>query len=89
VALGRVYSNLMVDMPATNAKLRRRAATMVELAAGVPADRAGALLAAAAGDVRRAIVMGRLGVEAEEAAARLARAGGDLRRALEEPASSD
>src|SRR2546430_3811720 len=34
IRLGRVYSNLMIDMPATNEKLRSRAARMVELAAG-------------------------------------------------------
>src|SRR5438128_176400 len=35
IRLGRVYSNLMIDMPATNEKLRNRAVRMVELAAGV------------------------------------------------------
>ena len=35
VRLGHVYSNLMIDMPATNEKLRNRAVRMVELAAGV------------------------------------------------------
>src|ERR1700759_129602 len=34
IRLGRVYSNLMTDMPATNAKLRSRALRMVELASG-------------------------------------------------------
>src|SRR5205814_2706603 len=35
ILLGRVHSNLMVDMPATNEKLRSRAVRMVELAAEV------------------------------------------------------
>src|SRR3954471_176575 len=35
IRLGHVYSNLMIDMPATNEKLRNRAVRMVELAAGV------------------------------------------------------
>ena len=35
VRLGRVYSNLMIDMPATNEKLRGRAVKMIELAARV------------------------------------------------------
>ena len=35
IRLGRVHSNLMIDMPATNEKLRNRAVRMVELAAGV------------------------------------------------------
>src|SRR5919106_371765 len=36
IRLGRVYSNLMIEMPVTNEKLRNRAVRMVELAGGVP-----------------------------------------------------
>jgi len=81
VRLGRVHSNLMVEMPATNAKLRARAARMVELAAEVPAEAAVAALAAAAGDVKLAVLVAR-GRGVEEAKAALAAAGGNLRRAL-------
>jgi N-acetylmuramic acid 6-phosphate etherase len=87
VRLGRVYSNLMVEMPATNAKLAGRARTMVALAAGVPTAVAAAALAASGGAVKPAIVMARLGLDATEAAARLAAAGGSLRRALGEAAA--
>jgi N-acetylmuramic acid 6-phosphate etherase len=82
VRLGRVHSNLMVEMPATNAKLRARAARMVELAAGVPAEAAEAALAAADGDVKVAVLVAR-GRDPEAAKAALAAAGGNLRRALE------
>jgi len=81
VRLGRVYSNLMVEMPATNEKLRRRAARMVELAAGVTAAEAEAALAAASGDVKVGVLVAR-GLTPEAAAAALAAAGGNLRRAL-------
>lgn len=81
VRLGRVHSNLMVEMPATNAKLRARAARMVELAAEVPAETAAAALAAAEGDVKLAVLVAR-GRGVEEAKAALAAAGGSLRRAL-------
>ncbi len=85
VRLGRVYDNLMVDLVATNAKLRRRALGLVTTL--VPADEAaaGALLAAARGSVKLAVVMGRRGVGADEARAILARGRGSLRAALEEP----
>lgn len=82
VRLGRVHSNLMVEMPATNAKLRARAARMVELAAEVPAEAAAAALAAADGDVKVAVLVAR-GRDPEEAKTSLAAAGGNLRRALE------
>ncbi|HEV8241598.1 MAG TPA: N-acetylmuramic acid 6-phosphate etherase [Thermoanaerobaculia bacterium] len=81
VRLGRVHSNLMVEMPATNAKLRARAARMVELAAEVSAEQAATALAAADGDVKVAVVVAR-GRSVEEARAALAAAGGNLRRAL-------
>jgi N-acetylmuramic acid 6-phosphate etherase len=81
VRLGRVYSNLMVEMPATNAKLRRRAARMVELAAGVGTEAAEAALATAGGDVKAAVLIAAEGLSAAQAAERLAAHGGNLRRA--------
>jgi N-acetylmuramic acid 6-phosphate etherase len=84
IRLGRVYSNLMVDMPATNRKLRARALRMVQLASGVSEETAGKALADSGGDVRTAIVVARAGVSAAEARALLARHGGDLREVLGE-----
>jgi N-acetylmuramic acid 6-phosphate etherase len=83
VLLGRVYSNLMVDMPATNDKLRRRAMLMVQLAANVTPVVAQQALRDSGGDTRLAIVIARRKVPADEARALLERAGGDLRKALE------
>ena len=81
VRLGRVHSNLMVEMPATNAKLRARAARMVELAAEVPAAAAAAALQAAAGEVKVAVLLAR-GWDAAKARAALEAAGGKLRAVL-------
>ncbi len=83
VRLGRVYDNLMVDLVATNEKLRRRAIRLVSLLvpAGEPA--AAALLAASAGSAKVAIVMGRLDIDASAARALLAVRAGSLRAALE------
>jgi N-acetylmuramic acid 6-phosphate etherase len=57
IRLGRVYSNLMIDMPATNEKLRNRAVRMVELAANVPRPAAAQAVRDADGNLRVATVM--------------------------------
>ena len=67
VRLGHVYSNLMIDMPATNAKLRNRAVTMVELAAGVTRPMAVQAIRDADGNVKLATVMAKKKVTADEA----------------------
>jgi N-acetylmuramic acid 6-phosphate etherase len=71
IRLGRVYSNLMVDMPATNEKLRSRAVRMVELAAGVPRPMAVQAIRDSDGNVKVATVMAKKRVGAEEARALL------------------
>jgi N-acetylmuramic acid 6-phosphate etherase len=82
VRLGKAYENLMVDLRPGSAKLQDRARRIVAAAAEVPREEAELLLSRAAGDVKAAIVMGRLGVSAETARARLAAAKGHVRRAL-------
>ena len=72
IRLGRVHSNLMIDMPATNEKLRNRAVRMVELAAGVTRPMAVQALREANGEVRAAVVMAKHRVSVDEARARLA-----------------
>src|SRR4029079_1893396 len=76
IRLGRVHSNLMVEMPATNAKLRRRAARMVEIVARVAGGTAERALAGARGNVKVAVLMAARGLDADEANARLDTAGG-------------
>jgi len=71
ILLGKVYGNLMVDVVATNVKLKRRAERLVHTILGEHID-AAAVLVAAGGNVKRAVVMQRLGVDAEEADRRLA-----------------
>jgi N-acetylmuramic acid 6-phosphate etherase len=83
VRLGRTYGNLMVDVVASNEKLRLRAQRAVALAAGVDDAEAEAALRAADGEPKTAIVALRLGLDPTEARARLAAADGVVRRALE------
>lgn len=75
---GRVYQNLMVDLRASNAKLRDRAARIVSTITGVDRARAFELLDAADGLAKVAIVMERRGVDADRARGLLADARGRL-----------
>lgn len=71
IRLGHVYSNLMIDMPATNEKLKSRAIRMVELAAGVPRPAAVQAMRESDGNVKVAAVIARRKVSADEARALL------------------
>ena len=71
IRLGHTYSNLMIDMPATNEKLRNRAVRMVEVAAGVPRPAALQAIRDADGNVRLAAVMAKRRISASEARALL------------------
>ncbi len=82
IRLNKVYDNLMVDVVATNNKLRRRALRLVMHLADVDERRAAALLENAGGKVKVAAVMGRHNMGAQEAEARLEAADGSLRAAL-------
>ncbi len=79
VLLGKVYENLMIDVVATNRKLRARACRLVQRLTGVDEARAAELLRAAGGRVKCAIVMQRRGVDAEQARALLDHRHGHLR----------
>jgi len=84
VRLGCAYRNLMVNVAMTNAKLRRRGLRVLQLALGVSEAAAPRLLRQSGGDLKTAIVMGRLGCSRREARMRLARARGHVYRALGE-----
>ena len=83
IRLGRVYSNLMTDMPATNEKLRNRAVRMVELAAGVQRPAAVQAICDADGNVKLATVMAKKKMTADAARALLEAHRGNLREVLE------
>ena len=83
IRLGHVYSNLMIDMPATNEKLRNRAVRMVELAAGVQRPVAVQAIREADGNVKLAAVIARKKMTADDARAVLDAHNGNLREVLE------
>lgn len=77
IALGKTYRNRMVDVVATNAKLRARAERLVRELAGNVVD-VPALLDAAGGRVKPAVVMALRGVDRAAAEALLESHGGRL-----------
>jgi len=82
VRLGKTYGNLMVDVVATNDKLRARVRRIVAAASGASAERVETALDDADGDAKVAIVSLVCEVDATAARERLDRADGDLRKAL-------
>ena len=85
IRVGKTYGNLMVDLQATNAKLRDRAERLLMVTCGLGRDAARQALAAADGRVKIAIVMQQLGLDRATAVARLDAAGGIVRRVLPGP----
>lgn len=83
VRLGKVYENLMVDLRATNDKLRERSIRIVRALTGLSIENAQALLKKSEGSVKTAIVVHRLDASLNDAKNRLEKSGGSLRRALE------
>ncbi|NUK05864.1 N-acetylmuramic acid 6-phosphate etherase [Streptomyces lunaelactis] len=82
IRLGKTYGNLMVDVRASNEKLRARSRRIVALATGAPNEEIEAALAATDGEVKPAILTILGGVDAETATRLLGETGGHLRAAL-------
>ncbi|MFI1032036.1 N-acetylmuramic acid 6-phosphate etherase [Streptomyces sp. NPDC020951] len=82
IRLGKTYGNLMVDVRASNEKLRARSRRIVALATGAADDEIEAALAAADGEVKNAILVLLAGVDGPTAARLLEESGGHLRAAL-------
>jgi N-acetylmuramic acid 6-phosphate etherase len=84
VQIGKVYHNLMVDVVASNIKLRHRARRILMQAANIPEETAEDLLKKTGGAVKPAILMAKTGVSAPEALQTLQNHQGSLARALGE-----
>ena len=76
VRIGKVYSNLMVDLQVTCEKLRDRGERILSELLNLDQPAAAALLDRASGDVKTALVMAHLDIDAKEALRRLDAAGG-------------
>ncbi|WP_067184823.1 N-acetylmuramic acid 6-phosphate etherase [Microtetraspora niveoalba] len=87
IRLGRTYSNLMVDVTATNAKLRGRLVTILEEATGRTEAQCAETLTAAEGDLKVALVCLLADAPVGEARIALQAAAGRVRAALAELAT--
>ena len=85
VRLGKVYDNLMVDLRATNAKLRDRAERIVVAVTGVSRAQARTLLKRAQGQAKTAILMHACRLDCLAARRRLKESQGSLREAMARP----
>jgi N-acetylmuramic acid 6-phosphate etherase len=83
VRLGKTFGNLMVDVVATNSKLRARARRAVALATGASDEDVDQAIAEAGGEVKVAIVSLLARTDAGESRRRLEAADGVVRQALE------
>jgi N-acetylglucosamine kinase-like BadF-type ATPase len=84
VRLGKTFGNLMVDLRATNNKLRARSKRIVRQVTGLAAAEAEALLKRCDGELKTALVSHLAAVDAAEAKRRLDAAGGQVGRASRE-----
>jgi len=82
IALGRTWSNLMVDVVATNAKLRGRVVRILREATGVDEESAQQALAEAGNELKPALLHLLTDVPAAEARALLDAHGGSVAAAL-------
>jgi len=83
IAIGKTYRNRMVDLVASNTKLRGRAERLVAELGEAPLEIAALTLDAAGGEVKTAIAMARRGFDADQARAALAAANGRLAAILD------
>jgi N-acetylmuramic acid 6-phosphate etherase len=82
VRLGKTFGNLMVDLRASNEKLRDRARRIVIQATGADIPRVDSALVDASGDVKVAVVMLLSGLGADAARQSLETHGGSVRKAV-------
>ena len=82
VRLGKTFGHLMVDLRATNIKLKARTNRIVRHLLGVDADQAAVLLDRCGGELKTALVVGHTGLSPDEARQRLEAAGGQVGRVL-------
>ncbi|MFF3862309.1 N-acetylmuramic acid 6-phosphate etherase [Streptomyces sp. NPDC002209] len=82
IRLGKTYGNLMVDLHASNEKLRARSRRILALATGAPDGEIEAALDATGGEVKQAVLVLLAGVDGPTAAGLLTASHGHLREAL-------
>lgn len=82
VRIGKTYGNLMVDLRASNSKLRKRSIRIVSDVTGLSATASEDLLMDCGGEVKTAIVSQQCAISPAAARSRLAHSSGRLREAM-------
>ena len=80
IRLGMTYSNWMINVSMTNAKLRGRGKQILQEILGVKPEEAARLVEASGGKLKVAVIMGVTGCSQKEAEKRLAESGENLRK---------
>lgn len=89
IQLGKTYGNLMVDLTATNEKLKQRSHLLVKTITGLGAAEAERALRECDGEVKTAIVATQHQISPTEAREILGRCRGQLRQALDKELGGD
>ncbi len=84
IQLGKTFGNLMVDLQATNTKLKNRSRRILEIATGLDPDQAQATLDRCQGSVKVALIATLAAVAPDTARQCLDRAAGNVRQALQD-----
>jgi len=82
VKLGKTYNNLMVDLKASNIKLRDRSVRIIQAVTGVDAKTATSYLESASMNCKLAIMMIKTGLDAADAERALEQSEGSLKKAI-------
>ncbi len=82
ILIGKTYGNLMVDLRASNVKLKLRSQRIVSEITGLSIEQSAEALQRCGGEVKTAIVSILRDVDAQQARSLLAEASGQLRRAI-------
>lgn len=89
VRIGKTHGNLMVDLRATNTKLKARTNRIIRHFTGLNTEAADDLLQRCDGELKTAIVAQRLGVDAAQARQQLGASGGSIRAAIQSSSRSE
>jgi N-acetylmuramic acid 6-phosphate etherase len=82
IRIGMTYSNWMINVQMSNAKLQERGIQILREILGVNAEQARKLTEASGGKLKLAVIMGTLGCSRKEAEQRLSDGAGNLRKVL-------
>ena len=82
VKLGKVYSNLMIEVPPVSYKMRKRLLYILQQASGCTKERAKELMEETEYDIKLALLMAKKSIGLEQAIKVFEECGGDINRVI-------